>query len=65
MTCLDKQGHPKKTYQNKTSAERAKTERVRQNPTLDLRVYRCDACGLFHLSHVVDKFPRRKDEEAA
>lgn len=59
--CLDSNGTPKGTYDNRTTAERFKMKRLRENPTLDLRVYRCGRCGKFHLTHLED----RKMEEAS
>lgn len=64
MTCLDKPGKPKQNYPNKTAAERAKKQRMDENPTLDLRSYRCE-CGQFHLSHGPDRTGHDTEESAA
>ncbi len=55
MTCLDASGHPKVAYENRTTAERFKKKRLRDNPTLDLRVYRCPDCGMYHLTRSPDR----------
>ena len=55
MTCLDANGHEKAGYENRTAATRAMERRVKANPTLDLRVYRCPECGKFHLTHLPDR----------
>ena len=55
MTCLDANGHEKAGYENRTSATRAMEKRTRANPTLDLRVYRCPDCGMYHLTRSPDR----------
>ena len=45
-------------YESKRIAEDFKRKRERDNPTLDLRCYRCPDCGLWHLTHVPDKFSK-------
>ena len=60
MTCLDANGKEKSAYESKGTAERFKQKRLRANPTLDLRVYRCPECGKWHMTSRPDR-----NEEAA
>ncbi len=43
--CLDAHGQPKAAYESKGTADFFLKKRLRANPTLDLRVYRCPECG--------------------
>lgn len=61
MTCLDAHGQPKAAYDSKGTADFFLKKRLRANPTLDLRVYRCPECGKWHMTHQ----PDREKESAA
>lgn len=41
----------KSKYESKNIAERFMKKRLRDNPTLHLRVYHCPECGKWHLTH--------------
>lgn len=60
MTACDE----KTCYRSKPLAFAAVASRLRDNPTLYLRVYLCNACGLWHLTHKEDRFPRKRKEVA-
>ena len=49
MTCS------KSGYQSQRIAEDHMKKRQWDNPTLDLRVYRCPDCGLWHMTHKPDR----------
>ena len=52
-------------YSTQKAAQDHAKKRIRENRTLDLRVYHCSACGKWHMTHVPDRYPKRKDEDAA
>ena len=56
---------PKSGYPSERIAQEHLTKRVRQNRTLDLRVYHCRACGKWHLTSKPDRYPPQPDEEVA
>jgi hypothetical protein len=58
--CDTKAGYPTERI-----AQEHLTNRLRQNRTLDLRVYHCKACGKYHLTSKPDRYAQRRDGEAA
>ncbi len=54
MTC------PKSGYPSERIAQEHLTKRVRQNRTLDLRVYHCRACGKWHLTSKPDRYAQQE-----
>ena len=60
MTC-EKSGYP-----SRKRCEAHIKQRLRENPTLDLRAYLCPKCGHWHMTSREDRFPRntRKQEAA-
>lgn len=59
MTACD----TKNAYRSKPLAWAAVQKRLRDNPTIYLRIYVCSACGMYHLTSKLDKY--RKDEDVA
>ncbi len=54
----------KSPYPSKTRAETVAHKRMRDNRTLELRVYLCKACGMYHLTHTEDKWKRNREDAA-
>ena len=46
---------PKSAYPSRNKAEEHRKKRLRENPTLYLRVYLCPECGLWHLTHKTNR----------
>lgn len=42
-------------YESRRIAEAFRLKRLRQNPTLYLRAYRCPQCGFWHLTSLPDR----------
>ena len=59
MICGEKGAYP-----SQRRAQDYADKRSRDNRTLDLRVYRCSACGLWHITHVPDRYHKHPDLEA-
>ena len=56
--CLDANGKPKDRYGSRRKATEHMEKRLRENPTLYLRVYHCSACGLWHMTHKPDRYEK-------
>lgn len=57
MKCQEKNAYP-----SRSMAERAMHKRMRDNRTLELRVYCCPVCGHWHMTSKQDRFS--KDDAA-
>jgi hypothetical protein len=53
MRCEEKHAYPSE----RKALDYAK-RRMRDNRTLELRAYRCQHCGRWHLTHVPDRFQK-------
>ena len=57
MTC-DKNG-----YRSQEFARKIAKRRMRDDHTIQLRVYRCHLCGLWHLTHQPPWSKRKREDE--
>lgn len=53
----------KNGYKSEAFARKIAKRRMRDDHTIELRVYRCQTCGLWHLTHQPNKFRRDRDDE--